>query len=353
MEEVTNAVVIINQKMPDDRSSGTLLNVSKNEFLLIAGGNREKTFNDIWQLKIDQIDGKFTATWNEVNTNGNTFQPRFGTCGLKVNLEEEKNTLWIHGGQNFFEAKHYADMLELEINSNNSELISCLNHTIYPLNNLTTPRERNSHCIVNNNNELYLFGGGSQEGLLNDLWSFNPINKKWTKHDYNSESIPSREMHGSVAYTNKNGENFIYIFGGRLYESIDNKIYRINLSNLKCECLGEMPTPLCSFSYTVFKHFIVIYGGTDGITFINDIIIYNIITQKWAKSKVQINSDFIDNDANLIAFLGRIGSMMSLDPVTENLIIFGGSSLHKDTNYTFVINMNELLDENKLIPIKV
>jgi hypothetical protein len=182
------------------------------------------------------------------------------------------------------------------------------------------------------------------------LWQFNPESLKWSKNEYLGVEIAPREMHGVIFYTTKSKEDYLYIFGGRLYESIDNKIYRINLSTLKSECLGHMPTPLCSFSYLRHKHFIIIYGGTDGVTFINDIIIYNLISQKWAKSKIQINSDFINNDPNFIGFLGRIGSMMALDPVTENLVIFGGSSIHKDNNFTFVVNLKELLDDNNLSP---
>ena len=55
--EVNNNIVIKdtiinNSQTPDDRSSGCLLKISKNTFLLFGGGNREKTFTDFWELKI-------------------------------------------------------------------------------------------------------------------------------------------------------------------------------------------------------------------------------------------------------------------------------------------------------------
>jgi hypothetical protein len=365
MEEPTinNSVSINTKKSPEDRSSGTLLNIGPSEFILLAGGNREKTFNDIWHMSLTSNN---EVIWNEVKNKSNqTFQPRFGCAGVTSKIEEGVVNIWLHGGQNFFENKHYADMILLKIQKNSSniyELTSIKNYTNYPLDNKTTPRERNSHSLVikseqdQDENEkikvtFYLVGGGSSEGLQNDLWQFNTENCKWNKIDLQGEEIPPREMHGAVFYSSsKTKENYLYIFGGRLYESIDDKIYRVNLSSNKTESIGKMPSPLCSFSYVGYKHFIIIYGGTDGVSFINDIIIFNIISQKWAKSKIQINSDFINNDPNLIGFLGRIGSMMALDHVTENLVIFGGSSLHKDNNYTFVVNLKELLDENNLIP---
>jgi len=369
MEEPTinNSISINTKKSPEDRSSGTLLNIGSSEFILIAGGNREKTYNDIWHMSITSNN---EVIWNEIkNKYNHTLQQRFGCAGVTSKTEDGVINIWLHGGQNFFENKHYADMVLLKLQKNFSniyELTSMKNYTNYPLDNKTTPRERNSHCLVYNsyrdkdqdqdedekNKEIfYLIGGGSSEGLQNDIWKFNTENYKWNKLDLQGEEIPAREMHGSVLFSSsKTKENFLYIFGGRLYESIDDKIYRVNISNNKIESYGKMPNPLCSFSYTGYKHFIIIYGGTDGVSFINDIIIYNIVSQKWAKSKIQINSDFINNDPNLIGFLGRIGSMMALDSISENLVIFGGSSLHKDNNYTFLVNLKELFDENNLTP---
>ena len=151
MEEKNTITTINNKKMPDDRSSGTLLNISKNEFILIGGGNREKTFNDIWHLRIEErVSKNYEIIWSEINIKSNlSFQPRFGTAGVKINTEEQgsstsntstTSTIWLHGGQNYFENKHYADMTQFKFNiSNNNnnnncsqiipELLSNKNHT--------------------------------------------------------------------------------------------------------------------------------------------------------------------------------------------------------------------------------
>jgi hypothetical protein len=78
--------------------------------------------------------------------------------------------------------------------------------------------------------------------------------------------------------------------------------------------------------------------------------VYNITNSKWAKSKIQIHAELVKNDPNLSLFLGRIGSSMSVDYESEQLLIFGGSSIHKDTNYTCVLKLKELLDDNNLMP---
>jgi hypothetical protein len=341
------------KKSPDDRSSGLLLNIDKDRFLLFGGGNREKTFNDFWILKIDNNNGTYEQTWHEIKANLN-INSRFGMVGLNIN-----NNIWIHGGQNYFESRYYADLILLnsqkQVENNNITLSFVKNFTNFPLDIKNIPKERNSHAIapvkINENLFIYLFGGGCNEGLLNDLWQFDTADNKWTKCNLKGEEISAREMHGMINYVNKNKESFLYIFGGRLYESVDNNIFRINISKgFTCEKVVTLPISICSFSYIGYKNYIIIYGGTDGITFLNDIIIFNITNHKLAKSKFLINTELVNNDANLTPFLGRIGSMMSIDESTGNLVIFGGSSLHKDTNYTFIVSLKDLLDENNIIP---
>jgi hypothetical protein len=365
--ENKNRVSMNKGRIPDDRSSASLLFIGGDNFILVGGASREKPFSDIWRLKIlkEKDISHFRYEWSELKFEDDTcISPRFGTAGIILDLEYTTNfnkqleeaVVWLHGGQNYFESKHFADMLRINIikekENDKYQIKSIKNFTNYPLNPLTTPTERNSHTMNYHDKKLYIFGGGSNEGLLNDLWSFNLTDLKWSKIDVKGSSIPPREMHGSIIYINKQNENFLYIFGGRLYEEIDNKIYKINLfTDNSCEVITELPSRLCSFSSCVYKHFLIIYGGTDGVSFMNDIIIMNLITNRWAKSKIQINSDFINNDQNLIGFLGRIGSMMSIDNFNGTLVIFGGSSLHKDNNYTFAINLSELLDENNLCPI--
>jgi len=364
MEEYHFNNKINSNKYPEDRSSGLLLNINKGEFILFGGGNREKTFNDFWHLKIH----KNSFEWQEIICSSE-ISCRFGIAGVVIVNGENNNkdkdiNIFVHGGQNYFENKHYADMILLNLNYNFEDFslkqISFVkNFTTYPLNIISCPRERNSHAMVSSQNMLYVFGGGSSDGLLNDLWEFDPIKTIWTKCKLIGVDISPREMHGMCKYTNKNKENFLYIIGGRLYENVDNKIYKINLTenNEKeyvCELVETLPISLCSFSYMNYKHFIIIYGGTDGINFLNEIMIYNIINHKFAKSLLVVNTELNDNNLNLSPYLGRIGSMMSIcadaDSDNELLVIFGGSFVHKDTNSSFVVTIKELLDENNLIP---
>lgn len=311
-----------NKNLPSARSAGVFINITKDTFILFGGGNREETFNDSWVLKI--VDNE--SNWEKLSLS-KYIQPRFGSSGSTCG-----NKIYIHGGQNYLESKFYGDLIEIQMKEKCLEVIK--NHTIYPIDETKTPLERNSHSISFKDNILYLFGGGTSSGLLNDLWSFNIETNTWTK--YNITGISEREMHGMVIYNNN-----IYIFGGRLYEQIDNNLYRINLENFNCEKLCQLPTNMCSFAYTLFKNYIIIYGGTDGNVFLKDIILYNINNNKWARSKLSPKLEIPELG-------GKISSMMTCDET--NLIIFGGSYILKDSSELVIISLKDLLNENNLIP---
>jgi hypothetical protein len=329
------------EESPSARSSCVLLNIAKSSYLLFGGGDREKTFNDFWILKIIN-NSEFR--WTQLGKR-DEITPRFGTVGGIVN-----NKLYLHGGQNFFTNAIYGDTLMVEFGQNYKDIKSIENLTSFPIDIKKSPINRNSHTAVQDGDNIIVFGGGNGDGLLNDLWLFDTNSLKWNNCELNSNIVSPREMFGMVKYTNKKSEKFIYILGGRLLESIDDKMYRISLEDYKCELVCSLPMPLCSFACVIYKYFIIIYGGTDGNTLKNDIMIYNITNSKWAQSKTQIHSELVKNDPSLEPFLGKIASSISVDNESEELVIFGGSSIHKDTDLLCVIKLSDLLDENNLIP---
>lgn len=77
-------------------------------------------------------------------------------------------------------------------------------------------------------NELICFGGSGSGKKLNDLWSFNLENKKWSKIN-SSGTIPSaREGQNSAIIKN----NYLMIYGG--LDQDDNNLFDIFLLDLRC-----------------------------------------------------------------------------------------------------------------------
>lgn len=157
---------------------------------------------------------------------------------------------------------------------------------MYPIDSETTPLERNSHSLSydKSNNSFYIFGGGYNKGLLNDLWNFNLTTNKWKQIQYSGIKIFPREMHGSTIFELQVEDKmckYLCIFGGRSYEEPLDDIFSINLETNFSEKIGKLPRKLCSFSYTTLNNFLIIYGGTDVNEFINDIYIFDIVQKMY------------------------------------------------------------------------
>ena len=209
------------------------------------------------------------------------------------------------------------------------------------------PCERNSHCMVKDDNKemLYIFGGGTNEKLLNDLWCYDYNMKKYELINIKEMNniIEPRELFGMCYHKNN-----IIIFGGRLMDKIDRNSYIINLESKTCKVGSKLPFPLCSFCFTKIQYendyYIIIYGGTDGNIFSNNFVVYDFSKEIFKKSKFIINKELVNNDPNLSVFLGRISSMMTYDEKNKKIILYGGSASDKEWDIINSVSVKDILD---------
>ena len=334
-----------NSNEPNARSNGILIEYDKekNSYLLIGGSDRNQAYNDAWLLLIND------KKWLKISI-PELFQklsPRIGVAYTVIENDENSITLFIHGGQDFFNQKFYADMLHVSIDKQNIEKTKVINNTIYPLDINKTPLDRNSHCMVKDElkEKLYIFGGGTKEKLLNDLWKYDYNSKKYELIEIKdiNNIIKPRELFGMCFH-----ENQLFIFGGRLMDKIDRNSYIIDLNEKTCKLGNKMPFALCSFAFIKIKYeneyYIIIYGGTDGNIFSNTFVVYNYSKSIFQKSKYIINKELVNNDPNLSVFLGRISPMMSYDEKNQKIILYGGSASDKEWNVINAVSVKDILD---------
>ena len=334
-----------NPNNPNSRSNGILIEYDKNKniYLLIGGSDRNKGFNDSWLLLIDEKKWKKL----EIPQLEEKFSPRSGVAYSIIENNENELILYIHGGQDFFNQTFYSDMLLLKMDKSNPEKSTIDNLTILPLDISKNPCERNSHCMVKDevSAKLYIFGGGTKEKLLNDLWAYDYKLKQYELIDIKdmNQIIEPRELFGMCLH-----QNNLIIFGGRLMDKIDKNSYIIDLNNKTCKLGIKMPFALCSFSYVKVKYenewYIIIYGGTDGNSFSNSFVVYNFSNATFKKSKHIINKELVNNDLNLSVFLGRISTMMAYDEKNNNIILYGGSACDKEWNVINAVPIKDILN---------
>ena len=270
--------------------------------MLIGGSDRNKGYNDIWLLYIEE------KKWEKLQFPkfSEIFSPR---SGVAYSIIE--------------------------------------NNTILPLDISKNPCERNSHCMVKDEltDKLYIFGGGTKDKLLNDLWVYDYKSKEYELIEIKDikKIIEPRELFGMCLH----GDNLL-IFGGRLMDSIDKNSYFIDLKNKTCKIGNKLPFALCAFSYVKIKYenefYIIIYGGTDGNMFSNNFIVYSFSNNTFKKSKHIINKELVNNDPNLSVFLGRISTMMSYDEKNKNIILYGGSACDKEWDIVNSVPVGDIIN---------
>jgi len=329
---------------PKARANGILIEYdqNKNSYLLIGGSDRNQGYNDIWLLLINE------KKWEKILIPEltNIFTPRCGVAYSVMDNNDNHLRMFIHGGQDYFNQTFYSDMLFMNFDKLNPEKSTIVNNTIFPLDINKNPCERNSHCMVKDahKEKLYIFGGGTKEKLLNDLWCYDYPTKKYELMEIKdiNNIIEPRELFGMCFH-----ENNLIIFGGRLMDKIDRNSYIINLESKTCKIGNKLPYALCSFCFTKIKYnneyFIIIYGGTDGNLFSNNFVVYNFSDETFKKSKYIINKELVNNDPNLSVFLGRISSMMTYDEKNHKIILYGGSASDKEWDVVNIVDIEDIL----------
>lgn len=326
-------------KKPQARSNGVFLPLCAHKFVLLGGSDRNTSFNDLWRMDLKE------KKWEEVPSNiSEYFSPRSGVSYSLVKNNAEYIEFLMHGGQDFFSQKFYADMFHIKYFYNDNK-ISIKNTTKYPIDTSKTPCERNSHCMAYDaaSEKIYLFGGGTNEKLFNDLWCYDLNTELYEELKVqNMNIISERELFGMVYHDRK-----LVIFGGRLMDSFDKSSYVIDLDTKNCQQSNNLPFPVCSFCHTKVNYksrdYIIIYGGTDGSSFSNNFIVCDLENMQFYKSKLLINKDLINNDPTFSVFLGRISAMISYNPETESIILYGGSACDKEWDYINEIPIKDII----------
>ena len=329
--------------MPEARASSFLYPLSDKSYILIGGSDRNKAYNDVWLLLPE--DKKWESISNN-NPISNVFTPRSGFSSVVTEKTSNNLTVYLHRGLDFFSQKFYADFFKININCNDILQSTVSNLIVFPINIEKNPCERNSHALTFDNDKLiYIFGGGTKESLLNDLWSYDIHENKFEliQIDNLNNIIEPRELFGMGYYNNN-----LIIIGGRLMSSIDNKSYIINLNEKKIKEGPKLPCPLCAFAYSQVKYnnidYIILYGGTDGNNFFNVFVVYNLNDNTIKKSKFIINKELVNNDPNFGVFLGRISAIMTVDEINENIILYGGSASDKEWSYINKVSLKDIIN---------
>lgn len=205
---------------------------------------------------------------------------------------------------------------------------------------------------ANGGTKLFLFGGQFDDLYFNDLYSFNlasfrKTDSHWDVVKPESFSPPPMSNHVMCTFDNK-----LYVFGGETVAGLLNDIFMYDPATNDWQFIvgkagrqqDGVPKPRQEHSCLVYKNLMCVYGGKDSEgNYLSDLWFFNFMSQKWFKfpeEKTEIIDKIKENKVspNCLEYqpLGRSGHSMSLLQKESKILIMGGDKL--DYNTTLDLN---------------
>jgi N-acetylneuraminic acid mutarotase len=140
------------------------------------------------------------------------------------------------------------------------------------------PSERSGHESIIINNKMYLFGGvDNYNCFLNDLFEFNLDTHIWKKINYKNDAPNIR---ASFAMCKGFYDNTILLCGGATITDVTKDLYEFNTRTKIWTKLYDNFTLFYGLSISLYKNSLLVFGGTKGIIFSNQLFEYNLITNE-------------------------------------------------------------------------
>lgn len=142
------------------------------------------------------------------------------------------------------------------------------------------PIARDAHTTVASKNSLFLFGGHDGINHLNDLHEFNTVSNTWSEIKYEDKLLNGLRGHSANCIGNS-----LYIFGGYDGKNKSNELICFNLAKKSwyqpTETSGQKSLTFMNgrqrHSTNIFGlNKIIIFGGFDGKTMLNDVHMIDI-----------------------------------------------------------------------------
>ena len=135
-------------------------------------------------------------------------------------------------------------------------------------------------------NEIFVFGGGYEDGTYNDLWRFNTSENSWHEVEQKG-AIPSERTVFSAA---SNGD-YLYVWGGGRGQTQpvrDTHVYRLDVNSLLWEITpskGELLQPRQGHVMVYSEGTLLVHGGMAEESLLDDLFQFNLETSEWSEVK--------------------------------------------------------------------
>lgn len=183
-------------------------------------------------------------------------------------------------------------------------------------------------CALDADGNIFIVGGYSSQGYLNDVWVYSKTSNKWTKFQTSGDAPTPRELH-SFVIQGKIG----YLYGGFHAGGVSSELYILDIELMtwfKARDDGFLPEAREGHISLVSSDFLFIQGGCNFAHSgcYDDLYVLDLITMWWVKLETR-------SFTALPPQKERAGGVM----LGSEIIIFAGCYLNKHC-FNDVIRIN-------------
>uniref|UniRef100_A0A0B7A8P7 Rab9 effector protein with kelch motifs n=2 Tax=Arion vulgaris TaxID=1028688 RepID=A0A0B7A8P7_9EUPU len=145
--------------------------------------------------------------------------------------------------------------------------------------------EHSAFCVKNRPGVLFVFGGATQSGSLNDVQSMNISSGVWSDVEV-SGTLPAPRTHHSCAVI---GSHVYFYSGGHIGPDPvgDRRVHCLDTSTMSWQSITPLnsPKPRHGHLMVSYNNRIFLHGGVSGSTFYDDLFILDPDRNSWASIK--------------------------------------------------------------------
>ena len=182
--------------------------------------------------------------------------------------------------------------------------------------------------------QIFVFGGGYEEGTYNDLWRLNTRESRWEELEQKGP-IPSERTLYSVAHHG----DCLYVWGGGRGQTDpvrDTQVYIFDSNSLTWEmtpCKGELIQPRQGHAMVYSEGTLLVHAGMQEDLILDDLFLFDLATSEWREIKI-IGSKPEARAAHSAVLVPPLsGAQIS------GMVIFGGLSIAGALNDFWCLNM--------------
>lgn len=274
-----NRIKLQNSPFPRYRHVASSNCSEENKLYVIGGLHDQSVYGDTWIISTNDTGTQFQSKTVEISET--TPPPRVGHAATLCG-----NAFVLFGGDTHkvnSEGLMDDDLYLFNINSYKWTIP----HPIGP-----RPLGRYGHKISimaanQMKTKLYLFGGQFDDTYFNDLAvfdlsSFRRPDSHWEFLKPTTFSPPPLTNHTMISY-----DNHLWVFGGDTLQGLINQVFKYDITSNDwsiAETTGTKPPPMQEHAAVVYKHLMVVMGGKDEHDiYLNSVYFLNLKTHEWFK----------------------------------------------------------------------